>query len=122
MARLLVLATLISGCVHADRVALATSTATLVCDWMSTHSGVGATRGPDAMAPYGYAVHEQNPLLGPDPSTSAIDAYFATSIALNAAVWALLPERARAPFGIGVAAVETYAIAGNVEWSGVCGL
>lgn len=102
------------GCVHADRVALATSTAALACDWGYTHA---------AAADGWRKFYEANPIMGPEPTTTEVSVYFASAITINAVVWALTPPTYRAALPAAVTARQTYSIAHNAHsMGGACGL
>lgn len=113
------------GCSHApmtqariaryvDTTLLATSTATIACDW-------GYTR---AAAQTGWqGTREGNPMLGPTPSTGEVNVYFVGALALNAAVWALTPPKIRGALPLGITLRQAYTIAGNADSvGGACGL
>lgn len=104
-----------SACAHVDldRAMLASSTATIACDWGYTHRA--AERGWENH-------HESNPLLGRTPSTAEVNAYFASMLVLNAAAWVLTPPKYRAVLPAVITAREIYSAVGNHEQvGGVCG-
>lgn len=70
----------------ANGTALGVSTATLACDWGQTRKAAG-TGWRDH--------HDSNPVMGPTPSTGAVDAYFLAAIVLNAGIWYVMPKRLR---------------------------
>ncbi len=120
MLRILLLVMLV-GCVHnqsdlakyVDRTLLATSTTVIACDWGYTHRAAeGGWKG----------VREANPMLGPTPTVGAVNTYFIGVIALNAAVWALTPEKFRAILPMGITARGVYSLTGNSDSvGGTCG-
>jgi hypothetical protein len=62
---------------------LVASTAALACDWAQTRGAAAA----------GWeGVHENNPVMGPTPSTATVDAYFFAVAIVNAAIWHVTPE------------------------------
>lgn len=102
------------GCVHADRVALATSTATLACDWGYTYAAAS-----DDWRLY----DENNPIMGREPTTTAVNVYFASALAINAVAWLLTPPKLRAALPMAVTAVQTYTIVDNGRVMGsTCGI
>ena len=116
MRMLMVAVVLMTGCTNAwvNRGALIASTAALACDW-------GQTRGQAARG-WGDRM-EQNPMLGAEPTTAAVDTYFVSALALNAMIWYLAPARASAVIPAAVVAVQADAIAGNVGMgTGMCGI
>jgi hypothetical protein len=103
------------GCVHADRVSLATSTASLACDWGYTFAA--ARRGWDDQ-------HEANPILGPTPSERDVTAYFGATIALNTMLWLALPRGYRSIVPFALTARQSVTLYQNATNStgGACGL
>lgn len=119
MLKLIVLAALMGACSistsrHATRIGVGLAVASTVCDWGQTRSA----------ASDGWRTHyEANPVMGPAPSTHAVDAYMAGAIVTTLAATYLLPERMR-PYLLGAVTVaEVYTIAGNLDTtSGLCGI
>lgn len=70
----------------ANAIGLATSTTALGCDWAFTRS-----HAVDGWRRW----REANPVLGDQPSARRVDLYFATTAALQAGAWRLLPPRWR---------------------------
>jgi hypothetical protein len=112
----------LSGCVHnqaelaryIDTTLLATSTASIACDWGYTHKAAAAGW---------HGTREANPMLGPTPSTSEVNVYFVGMMALNAAVWALTPAKIRGALPLAITVRQSSSIAGNSESvGGFCGL
>lgn len=102
---------LLVGCTHVNRATLIASTASLACDWAQTRS----------QASTGWnGTMENNPMLGTQPSTTKVDAYFASTIVINAAIWYVMPERYKSIIPLGVTAAQARTIAGNVEQTGMC--
>lgn len=100
------------GCAHVDKVAIGTSTATLACDWATTRDAAGA----------GWrTTYEENPLLGEAPPKAAVDVYFASAIAAQLAAAYFAPRWARIAGAVAIVAIETKAIAHNVQSVGACG-
>lgn len=103
----------VSGCTAANRTALAISTATLACDWAQTR----------ALASEGWpGYHESNPIMGPKPSTGDVTLYFSSAIAINAAVYHLMPRRWKALLPGAVTASQIKTIAVNTPHTGLCGM
>ncbi len=99
---------------HIGRVALITSTLTLVCDGMQTMRSAG--EGWDGKI-------EGNPIMGDRPSVAVVGTYFVAVVALNAAAWVLTPERYRAPLPVVVTAAQAHQIAHNARnHTGLCGM
>lgn len=126
-ARILALATpgILAACtnVHVNRAALIASTAALSCDWAQTHAA--ADRGWQRRTESGQLMiqQEDNPLIGPHPSTGEVGAYFLGAIALNAAAWVFLPRRwSTAVFAGVVAAQATSIVTNSGVGLGVCGM
>lgn len=121
-ARLLAVAALaLTGCgagalSTANAVALGLSTASLAVDWQMTHAAAAQDWGGG----YGNR-REENPIMGPHPSTGTVNVYFATAIILNAALWYALPRRYRAVVPLAVVGVQANTIAGNIEANGFSG-
>lgn len=119
MLKLLLLAALLSACSistsrHATRIGVGLAVASTACDWGQTRSAASA----------GWRTnYEANPVMGPSPSTHAVDAYMAGVVVTTLAATYLLPERVR-PYLLGVVtAAEVYTIAGNLDTtSGLCGV
>lgn len=103
---------------HVGRAALITSTLTLICDGMQTLNMAGRDwRGAD-----GISKREGNPIMGETPSVAVVGSYFVSVIVLNAAAWAVTPERYRSPLPIVITAAQTRQIARNSELgTGICG-
>jgi hypothetical protein len=107
---------LVSGCSfkNLNRATLAASTASLACDWGQTRS---------AASNHWKGRYEANPIMGMNPSTGTVDVYFASTIAINAAIWYLMPEKLKSLLPVGVIGVQANTIAGNLDTTqGVCGL
>jgi hypothetical protein len=108
---------LLAGCSlrTVNRATLAASTAALACDWSQTRAHAAAG-WPDT--------HETNPIMGERPHPLSVDAYFATSVALNVAVWLAMPERWRSAAPTALLAVQGDAIAESAtkHHGTVCGL
>lgn len=96
------------------RSTLIASTAALACDWADT----------SRMAHDSWRGHEEmNPLLGKKPTEYAVGIYFASAIALNAAIWYLIPGHAKSLIPIGVTAISAHTIIGNQDvGTGWCGM
>lgn len=102
-----------TACAHIDRAALATSTATLACDWGSTRQAAGT----------GWRLtYEDNPILGLEPSVRAVDGYFAAMIAAQLLAWYLVPRPWRIAGAVALTAFETYYVIDNMPNTGLCGL
>lgn len=115
MGRWLVIGATICGtaCAHVDRAALATSTATLACDWGYTHRA--AARGWENH-------YESNAILGPTPSTREVAVYFGSALVLNAALWLITPTGYRSIVPVAVTAVQLDMIQYNSRTvGGACG-
>ena len=111
--RLAVIAALLTAC-SLNQAAIVTSTTLMVCDWGQTHSAAkNGWRG----------IYETNPILGKEPTTKQVDAYFATAIAINWLLFYLTPPRWRALGQAGVIGIETWAVADNwvIDSMGTCG-
>ena len=108
----------LAGCanVHVSRLAIATSTLSLACDWGQTRQQAVRYQGMPHRTPY-----EENPILGGHPTTGAVDLYFLSSVVLNAALWMVLPARYRPVVGA-VAVAETALVIDNVPVTTLCGL
>lgn len=125
--RAALLALLLVGCsnVHVNRAALYASTAALACDW-------GQTRGA-AELNWQYAT-EENPIMGPTPTTGTVDGYFAIIGMVNVLLFAAMPRRYRWIVPTVITGVQTTQIVRNVQMNannihagvtrdiGVCGL
>lgn len=91
-----------------DIATLAVSTAALVIDWRQTHSAAADNwRTTQEVGVASMAV-------GSSPSTRAVDGYFVATIAVNAALWALLPRRWRSAIPAAVIGIETSTIVSNL--------
>ena len=123
--RILVLVVILGGCgasglTIANGTALGVSSASLLCDWAQTR------RASDA----GWTMqHEQNPIMGRDPSSRTVDAYFLGAAALNVLAWRLMPRRWRVVIPSIVFVVQADSIRSNIAesrpgWTdmGVCGV
>lgn len=87
----------------ADRdVWAATSTATIVLDWAQTRT---ISNDPSYV--------ELNPILGENPSTSAVNLYFGAAVLGNLAVGYALPRRYGLRWFQGVTAVQTVVVIRN---------
>ena len=93
--------------------ALITSTALLACDGAQTAKMAGEKW---------RTTWERNPVMGATPDTTTVGVYFASAVLINAAVWAVLPERYRAVLPAAVTGVEARTIADNAARTGWCGL
>lgn len=112
---------LLSGCVrnqrelarYVDTSLLASSTASIACDWGYTHRAAeDGWRG----------MREANPMLGSTPSTNEVSVYFISMLALNAAAWAMTPPKFRALAPLFVTTRQALAITNNNDSvGGVCG-
>lgn len=91
-----------------DVTALALSTAALVIDWRQTH-GAAADNWRTTQE-----VGVASMAVGSSPSTRVVDGYFAATIAVNAALWALLPRRWRSAIPLAVIGIETSTIVSNL--------
>ena len=80
-----------------------TSNALLVADWAQTRY--------IAAHPQQYV--ERNPLLGAHPGMSAVNRHFISALALNNAVFYLLPENKRRAWSIIVTGIEGVCVANN---------
>lgn len=98
---------------RADRVldiinitALVVSNASLACDGAQTLS----------MAWSGWGIHhEDNPVLGFRPGPVWVATYFTSTIALNTAIWLLLPKRYRSILPVAVLPVQLTEIRWNMQ-------
>ena len=110
-----------SGLTIANGTALGVSTATLACDWWQTRTV--------AAADWPHGKYEGNPLIGPKPSASTVDLYFAGVIAASVLAWRLMPRRWRMIIPSAIIAVQARAMivsygeamATNTPYEGVCG-
>jgi len=59
------------------------------------------------------AYHEVNPILGEHPSVGKVNAYFAASFAAKNIVFWTLPDKYKAPFGLGMSAISAGLIIHN---------
>ncbi len=110
----ILLSTLIA-CTPVNRTVLATSTLTIACDWGQTRSY--ASRGWAG----GYT--EANPILGETPSAGQVDLYFASAIAINAALYFVLPKSIRAVVPTGVTVRQSVSVYNNHQIKpNFCGL
>lgn len=85
----------------------ATFAAAMAIDWRQT---LAIARGPRLG---GYTLEESNPLLGPSPSASKVNAYFAATTALHAGVALALPRPWRTWWQLVGVGVEAHAIGRN---------
>lgn len=95
------------------RTTLATSTLAIACDygmtrWMATH--------------YDSGYRELNPLMGERPTAAKVDAVFAVSLILNAAIYPLLPSWAKSEWYTTATVAEAANVAIFTPGSHVCGL
>ena len=113
MRRLLALTLLLSvGCTAMNRTMLAVSTASLVCDWGQTHH----------FAAGGWKNSEEiNVVLGPKPTTKAVDVYFAGVIFTNVLLWMVMSKSLKSLVPFGVTVVQTDVIINNMPDGGLCG-
>lgn len=110
---------LLLGCVHMDRATLVTSAASIACDWGQTHAA--AARG--WVDPSGAMQTEANPIMGTNPSTAKVDAYFLGAEVLNAAIWYVLPKAWKTIYALPVTGMQTFTVYGNTKENlGVCGI
>jgi hypothetical protein len=111
--RALVIAAVLSGCVHSDRAAVTTAVGATACDW-------GATRNA---AMDGWATQEEvNAVLGSSPTPTHVDAYFAAIVGAEVLTWLVVPPRYRTiVFGV-ISAVELRTAQLNMRTIGVCGV
>lgn len=106
------------GCVHADRAALVTSTATVACDWGYTHRA--ASDG--WINKRGYITREANPIMGENPDPGIVAIYFSAVLVANVALWYATPPKYRAivPFALTVQQAELIHYNSRTV-GGVCG-
>lgn len=111
----LLLATGCSGILSSKwhKTTLVTSTVAIACDygmtrWMATHYSSGIT--------------ELNPLMGERPSAGKVDAVFAVSLVLNAAIYPLLPSWAKSEWYTTATVAEAANVAIFTPEGHVCGL
>lgn len=114
--RAALLALLTTGCANAyvNSGALAASTLAVACDWGQTRWA--ASRG------WTGGRWEGNPIMGPRPSASTVDMYFAFTALMNAAIWLVAPERARVVMPSAVVIAEGEQIRENMTRTPLCGL
>lgn len=110
-----------AACTQINRATLAASTAALACDWAQTRS----------VAERGWGTQrEVNPIMGPTPTATQVDSYFAVVALWNVALWMALPKRLKSVPPLAVMAVEYDPIHTNLSTTsdratrntGVCGL
>ena len=92
---------------------LASSLASMGCDWHQTRSHAGS-----------YAtVYERNPILGDTPSAARIDIYFATAALLVTVADVIFPRRYHPYLHTAVTSVEAHASWFHMRTitPGVCG-
>jgi hypothetical protein len=115
MRGILAVVMLVSGCanVHVNRATLIASSLALACDGLQTIR----------MADTGWTTtYEMNPLLGETPDGGVVGAYFTTAIALNAALWLVMPERYRSVAPVAITAMQATLIRDNMRvGTGLCG-
>lgn len=106
------------GCanVHVNRIAIATSTLAIACDWGQTRQSASRYQNMP-----NWTAYEANPILGGHPTTTDVDLYFLSAVALNAAAWLLLPSKYRSIVGI-VAVTETVQAIDNLPVATLCGM
>jgi hypothetical protein len=119
MVKALVLAALCVGCSTgawrvADGTSLALSTAALVADAAQTRSA--AADGWAGRTETGWPAA---PVMGGTPGVHTVELYFATAIALNAAVWVLLPARWRSVIPGVVIGAQAPVVIGNLKTTSV---
>ena len=104
-----------SGWTVAGHVGLGVQTAALACDWGQTRRAASAGWKTQA---------ESNPLMGREPTTHAVDAYFLGTIAASALVWYVLPKRWKVLVPLAIVAVQADSIAHNARAQdlGMCGV
>jgi hypothetical protein len=113
----LVAVALMGACAHVDRAALIASTSALACDWGQTRrSAMNRWESED------FYLREGNPILGPYPSPTYVDGYFALVAAANAMLWVAMPPRWRSIVPAAVLAPQLVTIARNAPHTGACGL
>src|SRR5690349_5322935 len=100
-----------------DRVMLGASSATIVLDGLQTHSA--------AAIAWGGGRYEYGTLLsgmaGSSPTVRETEAYFASTIAVNAVLWLLLPKHWRSAYAGAVAGVQARTIANNWQHTSILG-
>lgn len=103
------------GCIHADRIALATSLATTAMDWKQTRCAAG--RGWAHTYESGMPARA---MIGETPSQRAVDLYFVGATAANIALWAVLPPKWRAIAPGIVTGIELRTVVGNLDTTRGC--
>lgn len=77
----------------------------------------------DRQYPKGYVVQESNPLLGRTPSHGTLTLATVGAVSANAAVYeAPIPTWAKYTWFAMLTAAETYVVATNTRFAGVCGV
>ena len=111
MRTIVIIALLATGCGqlrNVNRASLVASTTSLACDWGQTRAAASA----------GWqGTEEANPMLGPTPTTTQVDTYFAVTAIVNAAIYVAMPERYRWILPSAVTAVQVDTIRGNLSTS-----
>jgi hypothetical protein len=124
--RSIFLVLLLSGCgapalTVANHVGLVVQSAALACDWGQTRRAAEIHWETETKFLY-----EKNAVLGPTPTTSAVDAYFIGMIGLGALAWRLLPSRYKLLASIAIIAIQTDAVSYNLGYGGhdlgICGV
>lgn len=94
-----------------NQASLMIATATIACDWAQTRS----------VAEDGWGSRfEENPILGPSPSTEEVDAYFGAVVVAHFLVWRRIPSSFRWVLPVAISAVQIMAIVDNHTLTGSC--
>lgn len=102
---LAVVLVLLCSCQTLGHVSLVTAEASLYADWRSTH----------AAAESGWVnFHENNPILGMQPSPAAVDVYMISAGATMLALYPVIPKYIRPFVYFGITAAEIYTVQGNM--------
>jgi hypothetical protein len=109
----LLMLTLSSACVHAERTTLITSTVSIVCDYGQTvwHANRGWRHGM-----------EENPIMGSAPSARFVTTYFVGALLVNGLAPLLLPKWARPVVHGAVTLKQAETVIGNARITPMCGL
>jgi hypothetical protein len=102
---------LVAGCSSANlhrvnRAGLAIAEGAITCDWIETRGA--AARGWER-------VHEDNPIMGSNPSAGVVDVYMLGAAVAVASAWSILPERYRFLAWAPAIASQIYALADNAN-------
>lgn len=89
-----------------NRSGLVLQSAAITCDWGQTRRVAGEGWG---------ARYDMNPIIGPRPATSTVDAYFASALLVSALAWHLLPRRWKPAVSLAVLAVQADSIYWNIS-------